>query len=98
VPADAGWLLVVDADRQPQGWVHGSGDGPPVTATAEGVVPGGSLYDVSSGSLRSALDAALSSPSGQGVAVDAGGAVVGSVRADDVLRVLDDARRDESAA
>jgi osmoprotectant transport system ATP-binding protein len=52
---------------------------------------------VGSGSLRSARDAALSSPSGVGVAVDEQGAVVGSVSADDVLRVLDDARRDDAA-
>ena len=63
----------------------------------EHLVPGGSLYDVGSGSLRSALDAALSSPSGVGVAVDEQGAVAGSVSADDVLRVLDDARRDDAA-
>ena len=60
----------------------------------EHLVPGGSLYDLGSGSLRSALDAALSSPSGVGVAVDADGRVAGAVSADDVLAVLDDARRD----
>ena len=43
------------------------------TADADDLVPGGSLYDAGSGSLRSALDAALSSPSGQGVAVDGDG-------------------------
>ena len=51
-----------------------------------------------SGSLRSALDAALSSPSGQGVAVDGDGAVVGSVSADDVLEALAAVRRAEAAA
>jgi osmoprotectant transport system ATP-binding protein len=60
-------------------------------------VPGGSLYDTSDGSLRSALDAALSSPSGQGVAVDGDGRVVGSVAADDVLAALATVRRDEAA-
>ena len=62
------------------------------TITDAHLVPGGSLYDVTSGSLRSALDAALSSPSGQGVAVDADGRVVGSVSADDVLTALASAR------
>ena len=64
---------------------------------ASELVPGGSLYDTGSGSLRSALDAALSSPSGQGVAVDGDGRVVGSVAADDVLEALAAARRDEAA-
>ncbi|MEJ7705012.1 MAG: hypothetical protein WKF47_15785 [Geodermatophilaceae bacterium] len=45
------------------------------------------------GSLRSALDAALSSPSGLGVAVDRSGAVVGAVAAEDVLAALGAARR-----
>jgi osmoprotectant transport system ATP-binding protein len=93
----AGWVLVVDADGRPQGWLNtaeSAADGP---VGHEHLVPGGSLYDVGSGSLRSALDAALSSPSGIGVAVDEQGAVAGSVSADDVLRVLDDARRDEAA-
>ncbi len=95
---DAGWVLVVDTEGRPQGWLNTaeSTSGNPVGH--EHLVPGGSLYDVGSGSLRSALDAALSSPAGVGVAVDEQGVVVGSVSADDVLRVLDDARRDETAA
>jgi osmoprotectant transport system ATP-binding protein len=94
-PAGVGWTLVLDADRQPQGWLQGGTTGPVTTAD---LVPGGSLYDVTTGSLRSALDAALSSPSGQGVAIDPSGAVVGSISADDVLRALADARRAEAAA
>jgi osmoprotectant transport system ATP-binding protein len=98
LPAADGWVLVVDADRRPQGWLRGGpGDGPS-TAAADHLVPGGSLYDVASGSLRSALDAALSSPSGLGVAVDGDGRVAGAITADDVLRALDDVRRDEAAA
>ena len=93
----AGWVLVVDAEGRPQGWLN-TAEFPAEAAVAhEHLVPGGSLYDVGSGSLRSALDAALSSPSGVGVAVDERGAVAGSVSADDVLRVLDDARRDDAA-
>ncbi|MCW0212476.1 MAG: ATP-binding cassette domain-containing protein [Pseudonocardia sp.] len=90
--APAGWSLVVDSERRPLGWHHGAG-----TASEDDLVPGGSLYDAESGSLRSALDAALSSPSGQGVAVDADGRVSGSVSADDVLAALATAR-DETAA
>jgi osmoprotectant transport system ATP-binding protein len=98
VPDDDGWLLVLDAERRPQGWWNGAERDGATAVGAEHLAPGGSLYDVGSGSLRSALDAALSSPSGQGVAVDAEGRVAGSITADKVLRVLDDARRDEPAA
>jgi osmoprotectant transport system ATP-binding protein len=98
VPDATGWVLVVGEGRRPQGWFHGAERNGATRVSADRLVPGGSLYEMESGSLRSALDAALSSPSGQGVAVDAGGGVVGSVSADDVLRVLDDVRRDEAAA
>jgi osmoprotectant transport system ATP-binding protein len=84
--------------RAAQGWLNGAERNGATTVDAEHLVPGGSLYDVGSGSLRSALDAALSSPSGQGVAIDAEGRVLGSILADDVLRVVDDARRDVAAA
>ncbi|MBO0877371.1 MAG: ATP-binding cassette domain-containing protein, partial [Pseudonocardia sp.] len=52
----------------------GTTDDRPITA--EHLVAGGSLYDTEADSLRGALDAALSSPSGIGVAVDGQGAVV----------------------
>ncbi|GAA1875478.1 ATP-binding cassette domain-containing protein [Pseudonocardia ailaonensis] len=90
--APEGWSLVVDADGRPLGWHSGAG-----TTSEQGLIPGGSLYDAESGSLRSALDAALSSPSGQGVAVDPEGRVAGGVSADEVLRVLAEARADEAA-
>ena len=92
---ERGWSLVVDADGRPVGWHHYRAGG----GTADGgdLVPGGSLYDAGTGSLRSALDAALSSPSGQGVAVDGDGRVVGAVIADDVLDALATARRAEAA-
>ncbi len=98
MPTDTGWVLVVDSEARPQGWLNATEAGSGGQVTAEHLVPGGSLYDASSGSLRSALDAALSSPAGIGVAVGEKGEVAGSVSADDVLRVLDDARRDETAA
>ncbi len=94
-PADAGsgWTLIVDEDGRPQGWLPADGVPAGTTVTAEHLVPGGTLHDLTSGSLRSALDAALSSPSGQGVAVHADGRVAGSVSADDVLAALASARR-----
>jgi osmoprotectant transport system ATP-binding protein len=90
--APAGWSLVVDRDGRPLGWVHGEG-----TVEEPAIVPGGSLYEVGSGSLRSALDAALSSPSGRGVAIDGDGRVAGALSADDVLRALAASRADEAA-
>ncbi len=94
VLADDEWRLVVHPDGTPFGWidadgverhVHGSGLYDSVTA-------GGSLFRPD-GTLRSALDAALSSPSGVGVAVDAAGVVVGGTDAEDVIDALDTQRR-----
>jgi osmoprotectant transport system ATP-binding protein len=76
------WRLVVDADKRPQGWV----------APDASVVPGGSLYEVGA-SIRGALDSALSSPSGLGVAVDAEGRLAGVVTARQVLDVIESRRR-----
>ncbi len=95
-----GWAVAVDADRRPIGWVSAARldtvDGA-ATLTGDVLVAGGSLYQADSEgvratSLRSALDAALSSPSAQGIAVDSTGAVVGAVTADDVLAALAKAR------
>jgi osmoprotectant transport system ATP-binding protein len=77
------WRLVVDTDLRPLGWT-GPGDGP-------ALVPGGSLFRKGD-TLRRALDAALSSPSGLGVAVDSEGRVAGLIKADEVLAVIESAR------
>ncbi|MBF6210901.1 ATP-binding cassette domain-containing protein [Nocardia puris] len=83
------WVLVVDDSGRPLGWVdvtgvesHRAG-----TALADCLAAGGSLFGPS-GDLRQALDAAISSPSGIGVAVDDSGAVRGGVRADEVIAQL----------
>jgi osmoprotectant transport system ATP-binding protein len=88
------WAVVLDDARRPQGWIRGS-DLPDedLPIGSDRIVAGGSLYNTESDSLRVALDAALSSPSGLGVAVDGSGAVVGSVTADDVLSRLAAARK-----
>ena len=67
--------------------VHRSGG-----ALYDSVTAGGSLCRPD-GTLRTALDAALSSPSGIGVAVDDSGAVIGGVVADQVIDALEDQRR-----
>jgi osmoprotectant transport system ATP-binding protein len=88
------WRLVTRADGAPFGWIDAAG--------VERHRTGGELYDSVTaggsllrhdGTLRVALDAALSSPSGIGVAVDDAGAVVGGVSAEDVITALDAQRQ-----
>ena len=93
VLGDDEWRLVLQPDGTPFGWIdsdgverHGEGG-----ALYDSVTAGGSLFHPN-GTLRSALDAALSSPSGIGIAVDDSGAVVGGVDADDVIHELDNQR------
>jgi osmoprotectant transport system ATP-binding protein len=89
-----GWVIVVDDDHRPLGWLSAellSTVG--TTVNADDLVSGGSLYNVDDGSLRSALDSALSSPAGLGIAVDSSGVVVGGIKADTVLDALAKARR-----
>ena len=92
--ADGDWALVNKPDGSPYGWIDAEG----VQRHREGnslydsVVAGGSLFHPD-GTLRQALDAALSSPSGLGVAVDGDGQVIGGVRAEDVLEALEKQRQ-----
>ena len=82
-----GWTLVVDGGHEPQGWVAvgGLSDGALAgTVTREQLNLGGTLAR-QSGTLREALDAALSSPSGRGVIVDDDGRLAGTVVPGDVL-------------
>ena len=57
----------------------------------DSTIAGGSLFRPN-GTLRLALDAALSSPAGLGVAVDEADQVIGGVKADDVLAALEEQR------
>lgn len=82
------WRLVVDARRRPLGWV------PPRSTR---IVAGGSLF-AKGDSLRRALDSALSSPSGLGVAVDPDGALAGVVKAPEVLQAVESERQRRAAA
>ena len=96
-----GWAIAVDAENRPLGWLSAarlSTVAEDAEVTNDLLISGGSLYhvnpdqDTTSGSLRAALDSALSSPSSHGIAVDENGAVVGCVRAEDVLAALAAAR------
>ncbi|MFC7341047.1 ABC transporter ATP-binding protein [Saccharopolyspora griseoalba] len=86
VGASDGWRLAVDADARPRGWLE-PGREVDGELTEDALVAGGSLHPLD-GPLRGALDAALSAPSGQGVVVDADGASLGVVTAEDVLALL----------
>ena len=87
------WALVVDEDNRPQGWVEPARlQGRP--ATQADLARGGTVARAG-GSLRAALDAALSSPSRRGVIVDDAGELVGTVRAHEVLAAIEDAERPE---
>ena len=82
-----GWVLVVDAEQNPQGWLALTGV--PDSALQGEVTPdllnlGGTLA-ARGGTLREALDAALSSPSGRGVIVDDDGRLIGTVSPSEVL-------------
>ena len=89
----AGWLLVVDDDRRPVGWVEPYRIGARRVATGD--LHRGGTVATEHGSLRAALDAALSSPSGRGVIVDGSGSLCGTVAASEVLTAIEGARRPE---
>jgi osmoprotectant transport system ATP-binding protein len=89
-----GWAVVVDNAGAPVGWIDAEGlrrhrTGASLSDSMSGV---GSLLSPG-GNLSQALDAALSSPSGVGVAVDDGGKLIGGVLAADVLAAVEDRRR-----
>ncbi|GGM03624.1 ABC transporter ATP-binding protein [Nakamurella endophytica] len=90
------WVLVVDEGGAPQGWWLLSGDpGGRADHTVEAarLNLGGTLA-TAGGSLRSVLDAALSSPSGRGVVVDDDGRLLGTVTAAAVIDRIEALARD----
>ena len=96
VLGDGEWRLVTHQDGSPFGWIDADGvechrDG---DTLYDSVTAGGSLLRPG-GTLRAALDAALSSPSGVGIAVDDAGLVICCAMADDVIDALDDQRQEQ---
>ena len=85
-----GWLLVVNDAAEPQGWLQVNAAGGSVV-TDEMLHRGGTLAR-QGGSLRAALDATLSSPTGRGVVVDGDGRLVGSITASEVLALIEPRR------
>jgi osmoprotectant transport system ATP-binding protein len=88
------WDLVTKYDGNPFAWINAEGVDAHRKGSAlyDSTVGGGSFFRPD-GTLRLALDAALSSPTGLGVAVDDDGQLIGGVRADDVLALLTEQRR-----
>jgi osmoprotectant transport system ATP-binding protein len=86
-----GWVLVVDDHQHPVGWLV-AGD-VPQDVTGRNVHAGllrlGGTLAPEEGTLREALDAALSSPSGRGVIVDHDGRLTGTVTASQVLTLIE---------
>jgi len=83
--------LVVDADARPVGWVDPARPGQ-VRAL-------GAIFEVESGTLRSALDAALTSPYGLAVGVSAaGGRYAGVATAETILAAVAQTRREDRPA
>jgi osmoprotectant transport system ATP-binding protein len=88
------WRLVTRDDGRPYAWLNAEGvelhrGG---SSLYDSTIAGGSLFEPG-GTLRLALDAALSSPAGLGVAVDDAGQVIGGVRAEDVVKALEAQRK-----
>lgn len=86
VAAGSRWLLVIDDVGAPLGWVEPQRLRAPISS--EDLHRGGTVAPLG-GSLRAALDAALSAPSRRGVLTDDQGRLVGTVRAQDVLREIE---------
>ena len=84
------WALVTKPDGTPYAWINAGGVELHKSGSSlyDSSIAGGSLFRPS-GTLRLALDAALSSPAGLGVAVDEADQVIGGVKADDVLAALE---------
>ena len=87
-----GWILVVDDNHRPLGWIEPDRLTAPIEP--EMLARGGTVATVG-GPLRNTLDAALSSPSRRGVMVDVQGAVVGTIRAHEVLAEIEERARPE---
>jgi osmoprotectant transport system ATP-binding protein len=91
-----GWTLVVDDENQPQGWVACGGlsdNALQGNVTVDLLNLGGTLAR-QDGTLREALDAALSSPSGRGVVVETDGRFAGTITAPEVLNRIESRAED----
>lgn len=92
--ASDGWVLVVNAEQRPQGWLSARTVESDTGNVTEDLLNLGGTLAAEGASLREALDAALSSPSGRGVIVRADGTLLGTVTASQVLTRIEQERTD----
>lgn len=96
-PAE-GWVLVVDGDRRPLGWAA-AGVLPSTGVLGDArLAPVGHTFDTETDSVRAALDAAILSPSGRAVSVDAAGRLVGIADQQDLTTAIARSGTEPSAA
>ncbi|GAB3587385.1 ABC transporter ATP-binding protein [Calidifontibacter terrae] len=86
------WVLVVDEQQKPLGWVEPERIDAPIVPN---MLHRGGTVARRGGPLRASLDAALSSPARRGVIVDDDGRLLGTVRAHEVLTAIEDQERVE---
>jgi osmoprotectant transport system ATP-binding protein len=83
------WMLVIDDEDRPHGWLNlDQQPGGTVHVEEENLYRGGTLA-VQGGSLRAALDACLSSPSGRGVVVDSDGRLAGVAHMHEIVALIE---------
>jgi osmoprotectant transport system ATP-binding protein len=82
------WLLVVDGERTPVGWLAPSTAGSGASVGREHLVPLGRTFRPDEDSLRVALDSAVLSPAGRAVAVDADGHLIGTADQKDLATAI----------
>ena len=93
------WLLVVDGQRQPRGWVGPdqlAALGPGAAVGEAQLVPYGHTFSVAADSLRAALDATVLSLAGQAAGVDEQGRVVGVTSYERLRAAIHDAEAAET--
>jgi len=90
--AGDGWVLVLDEQEHPSGWLATTSLNGHDHIGADVLHRSGTVAHTDD-TLRAVLDAALSSPSGRGVLVDADGQFTGTVTGDVVLAAIDEERR-----
>jgi osmoprotectant transport system ATP-binding protein len=98
--AEDGWVLVTDDDERPAGWLRLDtvADSDATRTVTPDLLNLGGTPAVENGTLREAMDAALSSPSGRGVVVDEDRRFLGTVTASQVLERIERQRSADGAA